>query len=158
MRTVPLRVYGAGVTSQPPPVVAVPRRTVRWLVAGALLVAAVIATVLVLTLTGSDSPTRGAVTAQAAATQFVHAVNAGDRNAAATIACGGFADEARSEAESGRDPGISFSLETVRPDGAGAATARVVQTLRLPDAPAQHISIVLQLRRISGGWLVCGAS
>jgi hypothetical protein len=133
-------------------------RTRTWVWVAALVLAA--ATVVAVLLFGTDrsSPGRGAGSAEAAAEQFVAALNAGDKRAAAEISCTGFQDQARSEAVSGMDPAISFHLDGVDHLGDGAQ-ARISQTFELPDGtPPQVQPIVLDVIRTDGNWLVCGTA
>jgi hypothetical protein len=138
---------------------AAPRRNRIWLwVAALVLAAGTVVAVVLLLVHGGSSQGRGADTAERAAQQFVVALNAGDKQAAADISCDGFQDQARSEAVSGADPSISFHLEEVRRDG-DTALARISQHFELPDGtPPQVQPIVLDVIRSGGRWLVCGTA
>jgi hypothetical protein len=104
----------------------------------------------------SNAPPEGQASARAAAQQYVSAVNAGNRSAAVAASCPAYADEARAEARSGSDPGISFVLGSVHPmDGGAAAQAQLTERLRFTDA-TQRVKHVLTLNRSNGRWLVCG--
>jgi hypothetical protein len=106
--------------------------------------------------TSSASKPRGAVSAQAAATDFVTAIDAGNGAAAAAISCTAFGNEARGAATSGADPGISFSVSSVKVSGI-AGTASLVQTLRVGGG-RQTTRYTLILAERSKRWLVCGRS
>lgn len=137
------------------PIETFPRRRWWWVAALVTVVAAGVA-VLVLGLT-RESTGRGAPSAAQAAQRFVAALNDGNRDAAAAIACDGFQDQARSEAASGTDPAISFQLDGVSEQGA-TAQARMSQRFELPGGTAPQVQpLMLSLQRAQGRWLVCGA-
>lgn len=99
---------------------------------------------------------RGAETAAAAATQYVTAVNAGDETAAARISCDSFSDDARAQARSGSDKGISFRLGKVQSVSKADAVVVVSETLSLPGGHRHSQPMTLALSRSGGRWLVCG--
>jgi hypothetical protein len=129
------------------------RRLVLWLVCG-LVAAAAASAVFVVVVTRGGPPAPGAPTAQTAAEEFVAAINAGDKNRAATASCPAFADQAHAAAVTGADPGISFRLGPVRINGPHAS-AIITEHLEFngasTDTPQQ-----LSLQARSGRWLVCG--
>jgi hypothetical protein len=129
------------------------RRAVWVGAAGAIVVAGGVTVGLL--VAGSDSAARGAFSAALAAHQFVAALNAGDGDSAAAVACADFAGEARSAAVSGTDPGIDFVLDSVTPEGADAATAEITQRLQLAGT-TQRQPYLVHLARTEGRWLVCG--
>jgi hypothetical protein len=100
------------------------------------------------------SPTRGAATAKTAATLFVGAINSGSGSGAAAISCTAFADAARSQARSGSDPGISFSLGSVTENG-DSANAQLDQATNV-GGTTQTTTFTLTLQKSGGLWLVCG--
>lgn len=103
----------------------------------------------------SGGDLRGELTATRAAQHFVSALNAGDKDAAAAVACDNFADAARSAATSGADPGIDFVLDSVRLTGATSGTAEITQRLAV-GGTTQKQPYLVHLDRTDGRWLVCG--
>jgi hypothetical protein len=137
-----------------------PHRAVRtwWFVVAAVIIVVVGGVVGVLVFnSAAPRPGRGAESPDAAATQFVAALNAGNEARAAAISCGPFADEARSAARSGKDPAFRYSLSLVHRDDRSSATAIVVEHLKLPGSRQTHTNTVSVLRS-QGRWLVCGRS
>ena len=126
-----------------------------WFGAGgaAVLVAGGIATGVV--LTSSDDSLRGEISASLAARHFVTSLNAGDRDGAAAVSCDNFADQARSAATSGADPGIDFVLDSVAIAGSNSATAELTQRVRVAGS-TQRQPYLVRLQRTDGRWLVCG--
>jgi hypothetical protein len=125
-------------------------------VAGAAVVIAGGATALVLAQRSDPSPL-GELTARVAAQRFVAAVNGGNRDGAAAESCPNFANEARSVAESGKDPDIDFVLGAVKVSGPDAGTVVITQQLHFPGS-TQRVPHVVHLDRTDGRWLVCGQS
>jgi hypothetical protein len=105
-------------------------------------------------LFSSSGGLRGEISATLAAHHFVSALNAGDRDDAASVACDNFADQARSAAASGADPGIDFVLDSVAA-GSTSGTAELTQRLRV-DGKTQRQPYLVHLQRTDGRWLVCG--
>lgn len=99
---------------------------------------------------------RGSATADAAATAYVHAVNAGDEKAAADVVCTSFADDARAAAASGRDGGIQFALGKVTKTGKTDAVATIRQTSTLPGGTTRTSAAGVSVLRSAGRRLVCG--
>jgi hypothetical protein len=106
-------------------------------------------------LTSSDGNLRGEVSATLAAQHFVTAVNSGNKDDAAAVACANFADQARSAATSGADPGIDFVLDSVAVDGSSSGTAELTQRVRVGGS-TQRQPYLVHLQRTDGRWLVCG--
>ena len=88
-----------------------------WIGAGCAAVLVAGGIVAGVVLTSSDGNLRGEVSATLAAQHFVTALNSGNKDDAAAVACANFADQARSAATSGADPGIDFVLDSVAVDG-----------------------------------------
>lgn len=133
-----------------------PRHLRPIVIAAALVV--VVGFVVGVVLFNSSAPPlgRGAETATAAATKYVAAVNAGDEKAAAAIACDNFADDARAQAGSGADAGISFRLGRVRMVSKADAVATLTERLELPGGKAHSQPVALAVVRSGGRWLICG--
>jgi hypothetical protein len=102
----------------------------------------------------SSGELRGEISATLAAHHFVTALNAGNKDDAAAVACDNFADQARSAAASGADPGIDFVLDSVAA-GSTSGTAELTQRLRV-DGGTQRQPYLVHLQRTDGRWLVCG--
>lgn len=128
------------------------------LAVGAAAVIVVVGLVVGILLVNSSAPPlgRGAETAPRAAAQYLRAVNAGDESAAAKISCDSFADDARAQARSGADPGITFRQGTVVMASKTDATVAVVQLIRFAGGRVQREQFALYLARSAGRWLVCG--
>jgi hypothetical protein len=125
-----------------------------WIgIAVAVVVAAAVAVGVV--LGSSDDALRGEVSATLAARSFVTAVNAGDKDGAAAVACANFADQARSAAAAGADPGIDFVLDSVSVQSAVSGTAEVTQRLQVGGS-TQRQPYLLHLDRTDARWFVCG--
>lgn len=128
----------------------------RWVVlAFAVLVAGGLTIGILVFNAYAPAPARGAVSAKAAASQFVTAINAGDGDAAAKISCDGFADDAHAAARSGADPDIRFLLVTVRMTDKDNAVAEMTERLKLPNTVKSQ-PYRLSLLRGAKRWLVCG--
>ena len=126
-----------------------------------VVVAAVIVVVgfvvgVVLVRTSAPPLGRGAETAQAATTRYLDAVNAGDEGSAAAIACDSFADDARAQAGTGADAGISFLLRRVRMVSKADAVATLTEQVELPGGKSHSQPVALAIERSGGRWLVCG--
>lgn len=145
-----------GPPAPPPPAQAARPAWRRWWPIGAavLVVVAAVTVTLVLTLGPGAAAPRGARTARSAATGFVAAIDAGDRDRSVALSCDAFTDQAGQFARTGADPGIAFALVSLSP-GRGSARAVVVQRLRLAGR-TQVQRIALDLTREQGRWLVCG--
>jgi hypothetical protein len=128
------------------------QRRTGWTLA--LVDVLVVAVLTALAVGRHHSTARGAKTAQVAATLFVNAVNNGQGDGAAAIACNGFADGARSAARSGADPGISYRLGDVTVNGS-SATAQFTQIFDVGGSTQESLHL-LTLTKTSGLWLVCG--
>lgn len=126
------------------------------LIVAALIV--VVGFVVGVVLFNSSAPPlgRGAETAGAAAAKYVTAVNAGDEKAAADIACDSFADDARAQAGTGADRGISFRLGRVRMVSKADAIATLTERIELPGATSKAQPVALAISRSGGRWLICG--
>lgn len=133
-----------------------PRHLRLIVIVAALIV--VVGFVVGVVLVNSSAPPlgRGAETAQAAATRYVTAINAGDQSAAADIACDSFADDARAQAGTGKDAGISFRLGRVRMVSKTDAVATVTERLVLPGGKSHSQPVALAIERSGGRWLICG--
>jgi hypothetical protein len=119
--------------------------------AGVLVAGGAVAAVV---LASSGSGLRGEISATVAAHHFVAALNSGNKDDAAAVSCDNFADQARSAAASGADPGIDFVLDSVAA-GDGSGTAELTQRLRV-DGKTQQQPYLVHLQRTDGRWLVCG--
>lgn len=97
----------------------------------------------------------GALTARAAAEQFVAAVNAGSERRAAAISCDTFVDDAKAVARTGQDPAFSLRLSRVRIDGSATATAFIASRLKVAGQVQTQPANVTVLRQ-GGLWLMCG--
>lgn len=122
------------------------------------LVVVVVGLVAGIVVFNSSAPPlgRGAETATAAARQYVTAVNAGDGDAASKISCDSFTAEARAQARSGSDKGISFRLGKVQSVSKSDAVVLVTETLALSGERRHSQPMTLALSRSGGRWLVCG--
>jgi hypothetical protein len=99
---------------------------------------------------------RGAVTARDAAVEYVRSINTGDTTSAAKIACDSFTDDAAAAAGSGRDPGISFVLRSVRERSKTGAVAMISERTALPGGQTSSRAASVDVVRSGGRWLVCG--
>jgi hypothetical protein len=99
---------------------------------------------------------RGAESADLAAGRYVTAVNAGDEKAAADIACDRFADDARAQAGTGADRGISFRLGRVRMVSKSDAVATLTERIEFPGGKSRAQPVALAISRSGGRWLICG--
>ncbi len=99
---------------------------------------------------------RGAESASAAASTFVAAINAGDENGAADIACDRFEDPARAAARTGADAGITFALGRLTMRSKTAASVSVQERITLPGGHVHAQLLTLTIVRSGGRWLVCG--
>jgi hypothetical protein len=106
----------------------------------------------------ASAPTlgRGAETADGAARTFVAAINNGNEQDAADIACDQFANPARAVARTGSDPGISFALGRLTTHSATTATVLVQERITLPGGKVHTQPLTLSIQRSGGRWLVCG--
>jgi hypothetical protein len=129
----------------------------RWVVVAfvALVVVGLTVGIIVFNASAPDAA-RGARTARIAAQQYVTAVNAGNRSGAAAISCGSFADDARAAAASGKDPGITFTLDLVTVLGKNQAIITVTEHLKFGGGTKQAETTRLLETRGAGLWLVCG--
>lgn len=135
-----------------------PQPTMRtWYFVVAATVVVVVGMVLGIIVFNSSTPdsARGAASAKAAADEFVAAVNAGNSKAAAAISCDTFADDARSAAQSGKDPSVRYTVDSVGNQDKTSATAVVTEHLTLPGS-TQTKSYNISVLRSSGRWLMCG--
>jgi hypothetical protein len=126
-----------------------------WIGAGCAAVLVAGGIIAGVVLTSSDDSLRGEITATLAARHFVAALNAGNKDGAAAVACDNFADQARSAAASGADPGIDFVLDSVAIAGTSSGTAELTQRLRVGGS-TQRQPYLVHLQRTDGRWLVCG--
>jgi hypothetical protein len=99
---------------------------------------------------------RGAVTAREAAVEYVASINAGNAARAAKIGCDSFADFAAAAARSGRDPGITFVLRSVRALSKTDAVAIISERTELPGGRISARAAAVEVVRSAGRWLVCG--
>jgi uncharacterized membrane protein len=129
----------------------------RWVVL-AFAVLVVVALTVGIIVFNASAPTRarGAKSATVAAQGYVAALNAGDGAKAAQLACDDFADEARADARSGADPGISYTLSHVTSADKNNAIAAGAQHLKIAGGTTQNEAFHLSLVRSSGLWLICG--
>lgn len=131
----------------------------RWVVLafGALVVVGLTVGIIVFNASAPDAA-RGARTARTAAQQYVAAVNAGNRTGAAAISCASFTNDAQAAAASGKDPGITFSLDLVTLLGKNQSIITVTEHLKFSGGTKQAESSRLLVTRGAGLWLVCGHS
>jgi hypothetical protein len=118
-----------------------------------VVLAAIVITLVLARHTDGSTP-RGARSAKVAATLFVGAINSGSGAGAAAVSCASFSDEARSEARSGQDSGITFSLGAVSA-GSDSGTAALDEAINVGGS-VEHSTYTLLLSRSGGLWLVCG--
>jgi hypothetical protein len=156
----PLAHLGRARDDDPPDGERAPSGPVRHLrlivIAAAAIVVAGFVVGVVLVKASAPPLGRGAPTAADAAGRYLHAVNAGDEAAAADIACDTFADQARAQARSGADPGITFALGALTMASKTDATIGLAERIRLPGGSVQRQQVSLYLARSGGRWLVCG--
>ncbi len=149
----------ASAPEQPPRIAAVspaPRRRTLWIGVAATMVLGAVAAIVVALTSSEHTASTGASSAQLVAQRYVAAINRGDKDAAAAASCPAYRDQARAEAVSGTDPGITFTLEAVRVgDNATSATAGLREQLRFADN-TQRVRHTLSVQRRDGRWLVCG--
>jgi hypothetical protein len=129
----------------------------RWVVAAfaVLVVVALTVGILVFNASAPDAP-RGAKSATAAAHQYVAALNSGNGERAAAVACTDFVDQAKADAKSGQDPDISYSLDAVTSAGKNDATAVVTEHLTFTGGSTQKVPSTVSVLRSGGLWLICG--
>ena len=131
----------------------------RAIVIAAVAVVVVGLVVGILVFNASAPPLgRGAQTAAAAADRYVSAIDAGDEPAAAEIACDSFADDARAQARTGADKGISFRMGKVHQVSKTDAVVVVTETLTLPGGHRHSSPTTLAITESGGRWLICGRS
>jgi hypothetical protein len=131
----------------------------RAIVITALTVVVVGLVVGIIVFNASAPPLgRGAESARAAAASYVSAIDAGDGAGAAKIACDSFTDDARAQARTGADRGISFGMGRVHQVSKTDAVVVVTETLTLPGGHTHSSPTTLAITRSGGRWLVCGRS
>lgn len=129
----------------------------RAIVILALAVVVVGMTVGIVVFNASAPPLgRGAETSTGAAREYLAAVNAGNEAAAAKISCSSFTDDARAQARTGSDKGISYRMGKVSEVSKSDAVVVITETLTLPGGKTHSSPTTLALTRSGGRWLVCG--
>ncbi len=131
----------------------------RAIVIAAVAVVVVGLTAGILVFNASAPPLgRGAESARAAATQYLAAIDAGNEAGAATISCNSFTDDARAQARTGSDEGISFRMGRVHQVSKTDAVVVVIETLTLPGGHRHSSPTTLAITESGGRWLMCGRS
>jgi hypothetical protein len=131
----------------------------RAIVIAALAVVVIGLLVGILVFNASAPPLgRGAESAGVAADRYVRAIDAGDEPAAAKISCDSFTDDARAQARTGADKGISFRMGKVHQVSKTDAVVVVTETLTLPGGHTHSSPTTLAITESGGRWLMCGRS